>query len=107
MIKKETEQKVLKFRDDRDWLKYHNGKDLAISISLEANELLELYQWSVDDLDRISKIENIKDELADILIYCVMFADYYHLDIDEVITTKLKKNLVKYPNGKKINLKEK
>lgn len=102
-----TKQKILKFRDDRDWLKYHNGKDLAISISLEANELLELYQWSGSDLDRKNRINKIKEELADVLIYCQMMADYYHLDIDEIITEKLKKNLEKYPDGKKVNLKEK
>ena len=102
-----TKKLILKFRDDRDWLKYHNGKDLAISISLEANELLELYQWSAEDLDRVNKLEKIKDELADVLIYCQMMADYYHLDIDEIIEAKLKKNLEKYPDGKKVNLKEK
>ena len=107
MLTKQTEQRILKFRDDRDWLKYHNGKDLAISISLEANELLELYQWSAEDLDRVNKLDIIKDELADVLIYCQMMADYYHLDIDEIIEAKLKKNLEKYPDGKKVNLKEK
>ena len=107
MLTKQTEQKILKFRDDRDWLKYHNGKDLAISISLEANELLELYQWSAEDLDRVNKLDKIKDELADVLIYCQMMADYYHLDIDEIVEEKLKKNLAKYPDGKKVNLKEK
>lgn len=107
MLTKQTEQRILKFRDDRDWLKYHNGKDLAISISLEANELLELYQWSAEDLDRVNKLDKIKDELADVLIYCQMMADYYHLDIDEIIEEKLKKNLAKYPDGKKVNLKEK
>ena len=107
MISKETEEKILKFRDDRDWLQYHSGKDLAISISLEANELLEVFQWSGDDLDRPERVEHIKEELADVLMYCQMFADYYHLDMDQIIEEKLKKNLIKYPDGKKINLKEK
>ena len=107
MMNDTTKKLILKFRDDRDWLKYHNGKDLAISISLEANELLELYQWSAEDLDRVNKLEKIKDELADVLIYCQMMADYYRLDIDEIIEAKLKKNLEKYPDGKKVNLKEK
>ncbi|MBP5551385.1 MAG: nucleotide pyrophosphohydrolase [Bacilli bacterium] len=104
MSKQETKNQILKFRDDRDWLKYHNGKDLSISISLEANELLEIFQWSGKDLDRVDRLDRIKDELADIFIYCYMMADYYHLDVDEIISNKLKKNLNKYPDGKMINL---
>lgn len=106
-MEQSTISKVLKFRDDRDWLKYHNGKDLAISISLEANELLENYQWSAGDMDRINKIDGIKEELADVIIYSIMLADYYGLDLDEIINEKLKKNLKKYPNGKKIDLSKK
>lgn len=104
---KTTIEKVLRFRDDREWKQYHNGKDLAISISLEANELLENYQWSADDVDRVSKIGNIKEELADVLIYSIMFADYYGLDLDEIINEKLEKNLKKYPKEKKIDLSKK
>ena len=107
MISKETKKEILKFRDDRDWKKYHNGKDLAISISLEANELLEVFQWSASDVDRIDRLERIKEELADVLIYCEMLGDYYNFDLDEIIMSKLKKNENKYPNGKKINLKTK
>lgn len=106
-MKKETINKILEFRDSRDWKKFHSGKDLSISISLEASELLEIFQWSKEEVDKFDKIENIKDELADVLIYAVMLADYYNLDIDEIIECKLIKNLKKYPNGKKINLKEK
>jgi len=106
-MEQSTISKVLKFRDDRDWLKYHNGKDLAISISLEANELLENYQWSAGDVDRVNKIDGIKEELADVMIYAIMLADYYGLDLDEIISEKLEKNLKKYPNGKKIDLSKK
>lgn len=106
-MEQSTISKVLKFRDDRDWLKYHNGKDLAISISLEANELLENYQWSAGDVDRVNKIDGIKEELADVMIYSIMLADYYGLDLDEIINEKLEKNLKKYPNGKKIDLSKK
>lgn len=106
-MEQSTIDSVLKFRDDRDWLKYHNGKDLAISISLEANELLENYQWSAGDVDRINKIDGIKEELADVMIYSIMLADYYGLDLDEIINEKLEKNLKKYPNGKKIDLSKK
>lgn len=106
-MNKETINKILKFRDDRDWKKYHSGKDLSISISLEANELLEIFQWSNSDCNRLEKLEDIKDELADVLIYCAMLADYYNLDMDEIISNKLNKNLLKYPNGKMIDLKNK
>ena len=58
---KETIEKVLAFRDDRDGKQYHNGKDLAISISLEANELLEIYQWSKDDCDRLERTEKVNE----------------------------------------------
>ena len=106
-MKKETIQKIIDFRDSRDWKQYHSGKDLSISISLDASELLEIFQWSKEEVDKLDKIENIKEELADILIYCMMLADYYNLDIDEIIESKLIKNLKKYPNGEKINLKNK
>lgn len=106
-MKQETVQKILDFRDSREWKQYHSGKDLSISISLEASELLEIFQWSKEEVDKLDKIENIKEELADILIYSVMLADYYNLNIDEIIESKLIKNLKKYPNGEKINLKEK
>lgn len=106
-MNKETIEKIINFRDSRDFKKYHSGKDLSISISLESSELLEIFQWSNTDVDRLEKIDKIKEELADILIYCVMLADYYNLDIDEIIENKLIKNLEKYPEGKKINLKEK
>lgn len=106
-MKQETINKVLAFRDNRDWKQYHSGKDLSISISLEASELLEIFQWSKEEVDKLDKIENIKEELADILIYAIMLTDYYNLDIDEIIESKLIKNLKKHPNGEKINLKEK
>ena len=106
-MKQETIQKIIDFRDNRDWKQYHSGKDLSISIALEASELLEIFQWSKEEVDKLDKIENIKEELADVLIYCVMLADYYNLDIDEIIENKLIKNLKKYPDGEKINLKKK
>lgn len=104
-----TIKNVIDFRDDRDWKKYHNGKDLAISISisLEANELLEIYQWSNTDLDRNEKKDHIKEALADILIYSIMMADDYNLDLDDIINEKLKKNQIKYPKNKKVDLTKK
>ena len=64
--------------------------------------MLEIFQWSREDVEKLDKIENIKEELADILIYAIILANYYILDIDEIIESKLIKNLKKYPNGKKL-----
>ena len=93
----ETINQILKFRDDRDWKQFHNPKDLAISISLEAAELLEVFQWSGADTININKQEKIKEELADVINYCMLMADACGLDIDEIIQEKLKVNNMKYP----------
>ena len=94
---RETIQKVLKFRDDRNWRQFHNPKDLAISISLEAAELLEIFQWSGSDTVCENKKEKIKEELADVLNYCILMADICGLDMDEIIQEKIKRNEEKYP----------
>ena len=94
---KSTIEKINKFRDDRDWRKFHNEKDLAISISLEASELLELFQWK-ESKDVTSKsLKRIKEELADVFIYSIMLADNLNLDIENSIDEKLEKNARKYP----------
>lgn len=84
-----------------EWRKYHNGKDLAISISIEANELLEIYRWSNTNLDRNEKKKHIKEELSDVLIYSIMIADDYNLDLDDIINKKLKKIKLSIPKIKK------
>ena len=99
-MKKETIEQVLKFRDDRNWRQFHNPKDLALSISLEAAELLEVFQWSGTDTVCESKKEKIKEELADVLNYCILMADVCGLDMDEIVQEKIKKNSEKYPVGK-------
>lgn len=99
-ISKETVNKVLKFRDDRDWKQFHDPKDLAISISLEASELLEIFQWSRDDVYCLVKIDKIKEELADVVNYCILMADACNLDLDKIITDKIKLNAAKYPVDK-------
>ena len=68
-------QDIVSFRDERNWKQYHTPKDLAISISLEAAELLEVFQWSGTDLMVENKREKIEEELADVLIYCGLMAD--------------------------------
>ena len=96
-MKKETVDMVLKFRDDRNWKQFHNPKDLAISISLEASELLEVFQWSGADLSCSEKIGKIEEELADVLNYCILMSDACGLDLDEIITKKVMRNCEKYP----------
>lgn len=97
MISKETVELVKRFRDERDWRQFHNPKDLAISLSLEASELLEIFQWSADDLECYSKMDKIRDELADVLCYAILFADRCDLDMDEIVREKMRKNAEKYP----------
>ncbi|WP_088815402.1 MULTISPECIES: nucleotide pyrophosphohydrolase [Listeria] len=98
--------KINQFRDERDWRKFHNEKDLAISISLEANELLELFQWKTTD-EAKQQMEQLKEELADVLIYSYMMADNLKLNIDEIIAEKLVKNASKYPISKSYGEKKK
>ena len=100
-------EKINQFRDDRNWRQFHNEKDLAISISLEASELLELFQWKQPEEVTTTQLERIEEELADVLIYSYMMADNLNLDIDTIIEEKLEKNNQKYPVEKSKNNKEK
>ena len=94
---KELMNRINQFRDDRDWRKFHNEKDLAISISLEASELLELFQWKNSEEVVESSLKEMKEELADVLIYSLMMADNLNLDVDDIIKNKLDLNERKYP----------
>ena len=98
---------ILDFRDAREWKKFHNPKDLAISISLEASELLENFQWSTSSEAVLTKKESIFDELADVLIYCVMMADSLGVDICSIVAKKIAQNAIKYPVEKALGKKEK
>ena len=91
-MKQETVDMILKFRDDRNWKQFHNPKDLAISISLEAAELLEVFQWSGADLECRDKLDKIKEELADVVNYAVLMADACGLDLDEIVREKVRRN---------------
>ena len=106
-MRQETIDQVLKFRDDRNWKQFHNPKDLAISISLEAAELLEVFQWSADDVVCAEKSDKIKEELADVLIYCILTANACGFDLDDIVWEKLKSNNEKYPVEKAFGSKEK
>ena len=103
----ETINQVLKFRDDRNWKQFHNPKDLAISISLEAAELLDVFQWSADDLVCENKKDKIREELADVVNYCILMADACGLDLDEIVQAKIMRNNEKYPVEKAYGNKEK
>lgn len=104
---KETINEVLRFRDARNWKQFHNPKDLAISVSLEAAELLEVFQWSGADLQCREKSDKIKEELADVLIYSILMADACGLDMDRIVREKIKRNNEKYPVEKAYGNKEK
>lgn len=98
--------RINQFRDERNWRQFHNEKDLAISISLEANELLELFQWKTPEESK-ENLERLKEELADVLIYSYMMADNLGFDIDVIIAEKLIKNARKYPVPKSFAQKKK
>lgn len=96
----EIQKEMVAFRDARNWRQFHNPKDLAISISLEAAELLEVFQWSGTDLEAEGKREKIEEELADVIIYCGLMADAVGVDVAEIVRKKLKRNNEKYPIDK-------
>ena len=98
---------INRFRDERNWRQFHNEKDLAISINLEASELLEIFQWKNSEEAVSNSFNNLKDELADVLIYSFMLADNLGLNIEEIILNKLQKNNEKYPVNKAKNSNKK
>ncbi|MBE5913912.1 MAG: nucleotide pyrophosphohydrolase [Pseudobutyrivibrio ruminis] len=89
----ETIDRIRKMTIDRDWDQFHSPANLAKSISIEANELLECFQWSDDDYD----INHVKEELADVIVYCRNMLDKLGLDEDEIVNAKMDKNEAKYP----------
>ena len=97
MLRDETIERVLRFRDDREWRQFHTPKDLAISMCLEAAELLEIFQWSGSDVECREKKEKVREELADVLSYCILMADVCGFDLDEIMNEKVSKNEAKYP----------
>jgi NTP pyrophosphatase (non-canonical NTP hydrolase) len=87
-------QELIKFRNERDWEQFHNSKDLAVAISVEANELLELFLWKQKEEADKGKI---KDELADVFAFAFLLAEKHGLDVKEIILEKIKTNSMKYP----------
>lgn len=90
-------QTLLRFRDERDWAQFHNPKDLALAINVEAGELLELFLWkNSEEADK----DKVKEELADVLAFCLLLAEKYDLDVKQIILDKIEKNRIKYPADK-------
>lgn len=88
---------LIKFRNERDWEQFHNPKDLALAINVEAGELLELFLWK--DASEADK-EKVKEELADVFAFAFLLAEKYGFDVKEIVLDKIKKNAEKYPVDK-------
>ncbi len=92
-MKKSTLERIRRFTEDRDWDQFHSPANLAKSISIEAGELLECFQWDEENY----KLDDVQDELADVIVYCVDMVQKLDLDIDELVNRKMDKNEAKYP----------
>ena len=93
-------EKIKKFRDERDWMQFHDPKNMAVSIMLEASELLEHFQWkTTEEVDKYARQNHavIKDEIADIALYLFELADNLGISLIDAMDQKLKKNEMKYP----------
>jgi len=93
----ELRQAIVKFTQERDWDQFHNGKDLALALSIEAAELNEAFLWK--DASQVN-VEKVKEELADIFNYAILIADKYNLDVKHIVLDKLRRNAEKYPVDK-------
>lgn len=90
-------EEIIRFRDNRDWKQFHNGKDLALALSIEAGELNEAFLWKdPEDVD----VNKVKEELADVFNYAFLLADKYNLDVKNIVLDKMRKNAEKYPAEK-------
>ena len=92
-MREDTIARIRRFTEDRDWQQFHTPANLAKSISIEAGELLECFQWSEMEYD----LEHVKEELADVMVYCRNLLDELGLDEDEIVNAKMDKNEAKYP----------
>lgn len=93
---KDTIERIRKITEDREWDQFHSPANLAKSIVIEAAELLECFQWSDEEYD----LQHVKEELADVMVYCQNLLDKLGLDADEIINMKMTQNEVKYPVDK-------
>lgn len=90
-------ERIKKFCDDREWSQFHDPKNLAISLQLEASEVLELFQWTKDNNVKKDKESELVDELADVLYWLIMLSNHYSVDLIEALDKKMDKNEAKYP----------
>ena len=95
-MKKATEA-LIKFRDERDWKQFHDPKNLAAALSIEAAELNEVFLWMTTEGSREVDVERVREELADVLAYALLMADAFQLDPEEIVLEKVKRNAEKYP----------
>lgn len=95
-----VQRNVLAFRDERDWDQFHTPKDLAISVAIEAGELLECFKWTGRDVTADANAQRIREELADVLIYCMYLADSMGVEVPQLIEDKLETNERRYPISK-------
>jgi len=101
----DIQKRLQKFADERDWEQFHNPKNLAMALSVEASELIEIFQWLTPE-ESLSiklnslKFEEVSDEIADVALYLLRLADKLDIDIETAINNKLDKNTLKYPIGK-------
>ncbi|MBU0899021.1 MAG: nucleotide pyrophosphohydrolase [Nanoarchaeota archaeon] len=101
----ELKNTIHNFNKQREWHKYHNPKNLSVSIAIEVAELMQHFQWlKEEDIENEiqqnqEKFTEIKEEIADVLIYCLCFANHLDIDITEAILNKIEKNSLKYPNS--------
>lgn len=91
-VMEELKEKIIEFQQERDWKKFHTPENLAKSISIEAAELLEHFQWNKE-----YNKDEVVDELADVLNYCILMADALDVDVKEIVLNKIEKNAIKYP----------
>lgn len=94
---KEITQALLKFRDERDWAQFHNPKDLALALNIEAGELLEAYLWKSSEQ---ADIDKVKEELADVFAFAFLLAEKYDFNVEQIVREKIEKNALKYPVAK-------
>lgn len=92
-MKQETIDRIRKFSDDRDWDQFHSPSNLTKSLVIEAAELLECFQWDNDNYD----VQHVKEELADVIVYCQHLLDKMDFDVDEIVNMKMDQNEAKYP----------
>jgi NTP pyrophosphatase (non-canonical NTP hydrolase) len=99
-MQKKLTEKLIEFRNERDWEQFHDSKNLAVALSLEASELLELFLWTKDGELPDGKLTKLKEEVADVFAYLLLIAEKHDLNLEEITLKKIAKNAAKYPADK-------